>query len=879
MHKWIKKRIIGPGIRSQFYQGTGQARKRVLTKTEYNSGIMSNSSSPLSFSTPDLSVLIPSRNEMFLSQTIQDILSNIEGNTEIIAVLDGYLPDPALPADPRCTVIYNPESVGQRAATNQAAKLSKAKYVMKCDAHCTFDKGFDVKMIAEMHDDWTMVPLMKNLHAFDWVCPNGHRRYQGPSGACLECGEETTRDVVWIAKDSPKSVSYCFDSTPHFQYFGDFAKRPEGQGEITETMSLQGSAWMLTRDKYWNLDVCDENFGSWGSQGIEVAVKTWLSGGQVMCNRKTWYAHMFRTQGGDFGFPYPISGSQQERAKSFARDLFFNNKWPLQKRPLSWLVEKFWPVKGWTEADLAKLKANTFKFSDKILDTKPAESEPVEDHPTKGIIYYTDGELEEKIANPVRDRLLKISADKHIPIVSASLKKIYFGAKSVHFHSLKRGILTLFKQILGALENSTADVIFLCEHDVLYHASHFDFMPPKNDVYYYNTNIWKVRWSDGHALRVDNARQLSGLCGYRDFLIKHYRRRIEIIMQRQADLKAAGKPLKNDGVSQYMGYEPGMHSPPRGVDDYPTAAWQSAYPNLDIRHDSNFTPSRWTKEEFQDQTYTAGWTETQANNIPGWEGVFSQLNPTALTKGIIYYTDNELDAKIAQPVRDQLLKISQEKAIPIVSATLKKMDFGVKNIHFPSLKRSYLAMFSQILAALEHSTAEVIFFAEHDVLYHTSHFDFIPTDPDTFYYNQNVWWLRTSDGHALHYDVNQLSGLVGYRQQLLTHFKERYETVLKEGYSTKMGFEPMTHHRMKWQHVYKIDSFKSAFPNVDIKHGENATGARWDKSQFRNQDLLKNWQEVQVDSISGWSNLMQLLAIPSALNVFGQEVIIYQSPA
>jgi glycosyltransferase involved in cell wall biosynthesis len=170
---------------------------------------------------------------MFLGKTIENILENIEGNTEIIVVLDGYKPEPPLTmADPRVLLIYNSVSVGQRAATNQAARLSKAKYVMKCDAHCSFDKGFDVKMMQEMHDDWTMVPLMKNLHAFDWVCPDGHRRYQGPSGPCTECGKETTRDIIWYAKDSPKSVSYCFDATPHFQYFGEYAKRPEGQGDI-----------------------------------------------------------------------------------------------------------------------------------------------------------------------------------------------------------------------------------------------------------------------------------------------------------------------------------------------------------------------------------------------------------------------------------------------------------------------------------------------------------------------------------------------------------------------------------------------------------------------------------------------------------------------
>src|SRR3989344_1577748 len=287
----------------------------------------------------DLSILIPARNEMFLAKTVENILANIDGNTEVIAIEDGSWSSPGIPQHGKVTVIYHPESIGQRAATNEAAKISKAKYLMKCDAHCSFDKGFDTKMMAEMHDNWTMVPLMKNLHVFDWVCANGHRRYQGPSGPCTECGKETQRDILWRAKDSPKSVSYCFDSTPHFQYFGEYTKRPEGQGDLTATMSLQGSCWMLTADQYWELNVCDEDFGSWGSQGIEVAVKTWLSGGSVMVNKKTWYAHMFRAQGGDFGFPYPMSGGAQEKAKTFARDLFFNNKWEKQIHPLSWLVE------------------------------------------------------------------------------------------------------------------------------------------------------------------------------------------------------------------------------------------------------------------------------------------------------------------------------------------------------------------------------------------------------------------------------------------------------------------------------------------------------------------------------------------------------------
>jgi len=167
-------------------------------------------------------------------------------------------------------------------------------------------------------------------------------------------------------------------------------------------------------------------------------------------------------------------------------------------------------------------------------------------------------------------------------------------------------------------------------------------------------------------------------------------------------------------------------------------------------------------------------------------------------------------------------------------------------------------MFKQIKAALEHSTAKVVFFCEHDVLYHPSHFDFVPVNSDTFYYNQNVWFLRTSDGHALHYDVNQLSGLCGYREALLTHFTERYELVEKEGFSRKMGFEPMTHNRIKWNNIYKYDTWKSKFPNIDIRHSGNVTGQRWKKSQFRNKKLLKNWV-VSKTKIPGWGKTKELI--------------------
>lgn len=327
----------------------------------------------------DLSIIIPARNEEFLKDTVEDILKNKRGNTEIIVTLDGAWADPGIPQHPDVNVIYLPESVGQRAATNIGARISDAKYIAKVDAHCAFDEGFDVKLMSDMKDDWTIVPVMRNMHVFNWKCKMcGNETYQGPTPeGCHNCDANTPdmfeKHVVWRAKPAPNSSAYKFTPTKlQFKYFDSLKGKQQKSGEtIVETMSLQGSFFMLTRDKYWELNICDESWGGWGQQGTEVALKTWLSGGRVVCRMDTWYAHMFRTQDG-FSFPWndgkiKIShAKQQATAREKCADLFFNNKWDKQVRPLSWLVERFWDTlqmekdkeddPKWTLADLNRIK-------------------------------------------------------------------------------------------------------------------------------------------------------------------------------------------------------------------------------------------------------------------------------------------------------------------------------------------------------------------------------------------------------------------------------------------------------------------------------------------------------------------------------------------
>jgi len=534
----------------------------------------------------ELSIIIPARNEMFVDKTVENLLENIRGDgTEIVVVLDGAWANPGIPQHEKVTILYYPETIGQRACCNRAVKLSDAKYIMKVDAHCSFDEGFDVKMLADMQDDWTFVPLMKNLHAFDWVCESvlhldrtdkerqKHTRYQGKSGDCTECHKPTVRDILWFAKRSPNSTSYRFDNTLHFQYWGGYKKRQVGDTPIS--MSIQGSCFMVTRENWWAKELCDEAHGSWGQQGTEVACKTWLSGGEVHVNKNTWYAHMFRTQGGDFGFPYPNPGIS--KARKYSRELFLNDKWDKAIHPLSWLINKFAPVPDW-------------------------------DTGSWGVVYYTDNQLDDDIMEKCQRQLKKgIGTHRN---VSVSLKPLDFG-DNIHL-SEKPGYLTMFKQILAGLKELDTDYVFFAEHDILYHNSHFYFTPKEKDIFYYNTNVVKIRMSDGFGVRVDDCKQLSGLCANREFLLGYYEKLVEMI-ENSPDINI-----------RKIGFEPGTHNRIEEFSNYKAGNWKSEFPNIDLRHDKNATASRWTKEEFRNQKYTKGWEAKENFNVPGW-GSFGHL--------------------------------------------------------------------------------------------------------------------------------------------------------------------------------------------------------------------------------------------------------------
>lgn len=309
-----------------------------------------------------LSVIIPGRNEEFMRHTVDDVLAHSEESTEVIAVCDGYWPNPPLVHHPRLQVVHFGEPVGQRAATNYGAHLSRAKYVMKLDAHCSTDEGFDRKLLAKMESDMTMIPAMHRLHIFDWHCNScGEREYQGSKPKeCKECkGTDFTKVMVWSPRyEYQQTTAWRFDRTLHFQYWREYREsevyKQQAPSGIVETMSCIGCTFLMERKRFKKLGGMDEGHGSWGQYGTELACKAWLSGGRMVTNLDTWISHLFRTgnfgQYGESSWPYPISQRDIDKAREHSRNLWLKDAWPLAVRPLSWLIEHFKPVPDWHNA-------------------------------------------------------------------------------------------------------------------------------------------------------------------------------------------------------------------------------------------------------------------------------------------------------------------------------------------------------------------------------------------------------------------------------------------------------------------------------------------------------------------------------------------------
>lgn len=215
------------------------------------------------------------------------------------------------------------------------------------------------------------------------------------------------------------------------------------------------------------------------------------------------------------------------------------------------------------------------------------------------ILYYTDGLLDKTRLNKLVRKSIKASG---LYITCISLKPSNFGDNNIHFDA-RRSHQNMFKQTLAGLKEVPTKYVFMCEHDVLYHPSHFEFVPPRDDTYYYNNNAWKYRLKDRKIISYTSM-WLSQNCSARDIMIEHYENKLKWI--------AAGK--------RAYGYEPGAGQS-RHLTKHKAEYWESEFPNVDIRHGKNWSGvGRMDPKDFRNKNACKNWKETTPDKVPGWDG-------------------------------------------------------------------------------------------------------------------------------------------------------------------------------------------------------------------------------------------------------------------
>ncbi len=289
-----------------------------------------------------LSVIIPSRNSPFLTKTIEDVLNKAEGDIEVIVNVDENPPERYI-EDGRVTYLLNNSPIGLRQGINRCVGVAKGEYIMKTDDHCMFSDGFDADLKAHhLENNWVQIPSRLALDAINWKV------------------EERTDDkypIDYMYIDFPRKGKDHDDGMHGVPW--KQRRNENKQILIDDTPSMQGSCYFMTKDHFDNFlgglqeqPVLGEvGYGQFSQEAQEIGFKTWLGGGAVKVNKKTWYAHLHK--GKVHGRMYKMPGGTVE-SSNWSASYWLNNRWDGRIHDFEWFInEKFpnmpsWPT-NWPE--------------------------------------------------------------------------------------------------------------------------------------------------------------------------------------------------------------------------------------------------------------------------------------------------------------------------------------------------------------------------------------------------------------------------------------------------------------------------------------------------------------------------------------------------
>ena len=278
-----------------------------------------------------LSIIIPVHREPYLDKTINSLLESCITDVEIIIVFDGLVEKISVKKDPRIKIVVIKRG-GFRKAINAGIVKSRGDYIMKCDSHCLFAKGFDKILIDSCKENWLIIPSRYSLHENTWKIDKTRPR----------------RDYHYLAFPDLKNyngglvvVDWC-------------CKEKRNNIMIDDTMTFQGSCWLANKKYFMEhiglLDDSPNTYGTFIQEYLEIGMKYWLKGGAIKVNKKTWYAHLSKR-----GFHYKKrifsrkfkKDDQAIKSYSWVAKHWINNKEPHTIKTFDWFIKKFLPIPTW----------------------------------------------------------------------------------------------------------------------------------------------------------------------------------------------------------------------------------------------------------------------------------------------------------------------------------------------------------------------------------------------------------------------------------------------------------------------------------------------------------------------------------------------------
>jgi len=292
-----------------------------------------------SFMDNSISVIIPSRSPQYLQRTVTDLLDKSSGSVEVIVVLDGIWPEPMLKDDKRVRIIHQGEvhnNRGMRAAINAGMALARGEYVCKVDEHIMMAEGWDEALKEDCQDKDVVVPRRYRLDPEKWENISDGRNpidYMYLTNPFMRPGDKTNglRGKEWKEK---------------------FAERKDVLYD--DLMTCQGSFYFMKKawwDKMFPNGMDEVGYGKFTGEAQEIGNTSWLMGGRMMVNKKTWYSHLWKGKGGKgYGFSraqYKDHQEHSERGRKFAVNYWLTTK--DYERDFTCLMEHFWPVPTWPD--------------------------------------------------------------------------------------------------------------------------------------------------------------------------------------------------------------------------------------------------------------------------------------------------------------------------------------------------------------------------------------------------------------------------------------------------------------------------------------------------------------------------------------------------